>query len=122
MTLPTDPLELTRLAALAGGYKLYPRYHWNTATVIYYELLGSNISWHPLGDDGDAYRLAVACRIHTYPVGTNVVAAQCEIPGRIAYASEPCMNDAPEEVRCDALRRAVVRCAVMGLPEDTEIE
>lgn len=91
--------ELLELAAKAAGY-------WNYT----YNCYEGPVSWNPLTDDGDAFRLAVKLNIN---IGFGIFATQinCEI---YDWAEDEVLVEWKENGRKDPLaatRRAIVRAA-----------
>lgn len=108
--------ELLELAAKAVGL-INPRYNFNfgrdyeAPTGILHDLDGgrTTVSWNPLTDDGDALRLAVACKINVGPddeEDEDTITAYRDDCVHQIYWTEIAGGDLFE-----ATRRAIVCCA-----------
>ncbi len=90
--------ELLEKAAKAAGLRLEDDHVWH-------EGAGQWVRWNPLYDDGDAFRLAVQCRIDLGWVESQIAANNCCELGTDPYA---------------ATRRAIVRAAAAMAKEEKE--
>ena len=98
----TDDLtdrELLELAGEAAGYEF--QFCLDTGKPVIVDMKGGGTYWNPIEDDGDAFRLAVKCRMHVnvYYNDTRVTADDvflCEMHNGNPHA---------------ATRRAIVRAA-----------
>jgi hypothetical protein len=95
--------ELLEAAAKAAGYAEcdFLSFEFDGLMNVYFED-GTQHSWNPLEDDGDALRLAVKLGLMVSYFPLNEVHVQC---GDVV-AMEPCGNDPYA-----ATRRAIVRAA-----------
>lgn len=64
--------------------------------------------WRPLEDDGDALRLASKLRLSIHDLDNWIAISWDEHPKEIEEEARSSMSD---EVRCELLRRAIVRAA-----------
>ena len=92
--------ELLELAAKAAGYNIVDKSH-PISVYIYSDGCKGGVFWNPLKDDGDAFRLAVKCRmnVNIYYNDTRVT------------ADDVFLCEMHEVDLCAATRRAIVRVA-----------
>jgi hypothetical protein len=98
--------ELLALAAKAAGVKYYGQC--DDGTLLLEGMSPDNVDWNPLADDGDALRLAVACKIDVCHGDQYVETLFGKDRASVAVVAEYFRR---EEHRVESARRAIVRAA-----------